>query len=217
MPKHTIYRILWIPSAVILVLMTALFSHQTSAMPTVAPMQTYTTDDKSFALRHPGNWKPHPFGANAVLSGVRFTPSDNVKVLVTADLTGSLFADMQKANNDTASALPSFGPEQAAKQKSPLETVHKMQRVEMKGKFEGYKEGKTEQAQIANNEGLVTAFTGKTGGMFSSAKIVGRRATILAGDRRITFVASCLKEMQPELMPVFEEMLESLQIGQGGG
>lgn len=217
MPKRTLYRILWIPSAVILVLLTALFSRQTTAMPTVAPMQTYTTDDKSFTLSYPGNWKPHPFGANAVLSGVRFTPSDSVKVLVTADLTGSLFADMQKANNDTASSLPGFGPEQAAKQKPPLETVHKMQRVEMKGKFEGYKEGKTEQAQIANSEALVTDFTGKTGGMFGSAEIVGRRATILAGDRRITFVASCPQEMQAELMPVFEEMLESLQIGQGGG
>ena len=66
MSKRVAYRLLWIPSALVIIGMTIVFATQPLALPIPAPMKRYTTGDKSFRIQHPGNWKAHERSSHAI-------------------------------------------------------------------------------------------------------------------------------------------------------
>ncbi len=219
MSKLRLYRMVWVPSAILLTVLTGLYSRPSTAKPEIGPMTAYTTEDKSLTVSHPENWKPHESGANAVLTRVRFTPTETVRVTVTTDLTGSLFADIQKSSTDSQNPLAAMGMGTPDKQKSPLENVHEMQGKQMAEdpSYGEFQDGNTQKLQVAGTEALMTDFTYKKTGLFGMTEMVGERVTALAGERRLTFVAVCPKQMGTELAQVFQKMLESLRVGQAGG
>lgn len=223
MSRRLLYRLIWIPSALVLIGLTAFFLQQPFAIADPSPMTSFVTSDKSLAVSHPGNWKPRQLAAHSTLTRLSFEPSLSVRFVVASDFQGSLMADIAKASESTGENLAGMIPggeqflEAAPKKKSPLEKLHETQGQEMEKEYSEYEGGETTKRQIGGQEALVTAFRyRKRAGMFRSQEMVGLRATALSGERRISIVCYCPKDVEARLLPAFEQMIESLQIGQGG-
>src|SRR5438067_289984 len=124
MSKRAFYRVVWILSALAIAGMTAVFASQPYALPIPGPTKTYTSGDKSLRLDHPGNWKVREFSSHGIETELRVEPARSAKFVVTADLQGSLMADIVKSGNNALSSLTGMGGEAGAQPKSPLETLH---------------------------------------------------------------------------------------------
>ena len=223
MSKRAFYRIVWILSAFAIVGMTVVFAGQPYVLTPPGPMTAYTTGDKTLRFQRPGNWQAHEQSLHGLETEVRFEPARNAHMTLTSDLQGSLLADTVKSGSnatlDAMGSLPGMGGA-LPKQQSPLETMHALQGAEMakkKSAYAEYKDGETQKMQIDRYEALVTEFTFQEPGAFGSRPMVGKRVTLLAGERRVTLVYSCLKEMRAVLMPTFDQMRDSLTVGQAGG
>ena len=104
-------------------------------------------------------------------------------------------------------------------QKSSLEMAHEFQRRSIEDdiqRYPGYKEEKTTPMKVAGMEALLTQFTYKKETGFQVMEMLGRRITALGTDRRLSIVATCRKEQAETLEPVFQKIIDSVQIGQGG-
>src|SRR5690349_12742567 len=140
MPSRAVYRAIWIPSALILGGLTAVFARQPYMIAPPAPLTSFTTSDKTITIRRPGNWKARQTAAHSTLPQVKFLPSRSVSFVITSDRQGSLMADRAKSpGGDTNSAFTDMangmangqsGGEQQAPpppQKSPTLKLHEMQ------------------------------------------------------------------------------------------
>ena len=222
--SRTIYRLLWIPSALAIAGMTVAFATQPMALPVLQPLKPYTTSDRSLRLLRPGNWKAHERSSHGVATVVEFDPIRNARMVVTMDLQGSLAADIMKATDSQTAQLAGMIPGGAAllaDRKSPLERLHAAQGALMKRdklSYPSFEDGATVKAEIAGKEALVTTCSWNAPGLFGSRPVVGRRATLLSGDHQVSVVYSCLKEMEPVVLPIFKQMMRSMEIdAQGGG
>lgn len=229
MPSRMVYRAIWVPCALTIMGLTAVFARQPYAIPIPGPFTSFTTSDKLIALQHPDNWKPRQTSAHSNLTRVKFTPSRTLYFSVSADLQGSLMADMARSSStqsasitDMANALPSAaGSEtrQEAKQKSPLEKLHEMQSAELQKnevEYAKFEDGKTTPTQISGMEALVTEFGFQQASVLGSHAMTGLRATVLTNERRVEIICYGPKEGEKVFKPVFEKMIESIKLGQGG-
>ncbi|HLV81508.1 MAG TPA: hypothetical protein VKT32_14575 [Chthonomonadaceae bacterium] len=224
MASRVLYRAIWVPSALALLALTVLFSRQTTALPTPGKLAPYVSGDQVIHIAHPANWKPDASSNHGVETIVSFAPARGVLFSVTTDLQGSLMADISKATGgvDLPSNLPGMdlgggnGPPPAAQ--SPLEKLHALQgrNVGSAKEFLHFQDGTTAPAQVAGLEALATDFTCELPGLWSPTPMVGKRFTALSGDRRVSVIYACPKDRQAELTPIFTQMLQTLQIGQGG-
>ena len=221
---RTVYRVIYILSALAILGMSVGFSTLPAAAPIPAPMKHYVSGDRSIGIKHPGNWKTHERSSHAVETELEYIPTQNARFTVTVDLQGSLMADIMKStsaeNSQIAGMIPG-GATLTAGQKTPLETMHDAQGAQMKQDKEtypGFKDGLTLKSHIAGKEALVTECTWTAPGLFGSRPIVGRRTTVLSGDHQVSVVYGCLSEMRGVILPVFQEMQESIELDvQGGG
>jgi len=223
MSKRAAYRIVWILSALAIFGMTFVFASQPFALPPPGPITSYTTRDKSLSLKRPGNWKGHESSMNGIETQVRFDPVRNAHLILISDLKGSLIADIEKSlgsAGDTLREIPGMDRVSLPKPPTPLESMHARQGKELAGDktmYSGFQDGETRQIQIDRYEALLTDFSFQEPGAFGSRPMVGRRITLLAGERRVTIVYSCLKEMRALLMPLFDQVRDSVTVGQPGG
>ena len=102
MSNRLLYRLVWIPSAFACVGMAYVFIRQPKPFPKPASLTTYTSGDKSVALKRPGNWKASFANDHGVGRGIAFEPADNVRFVVASDLAGSLMADIMKSSDTQA-------------------------------------------------------------------------------------------------------------------
>src|SRR5690348_5592111 len=100
MSQRILYRIMWVPSLLILAGMVVAFAMQPATFPTPDALTPYTTSDKSIAIEHPGNWKAHTLSMQGISSEVRFDPAPHVRFRVVADLAGSLLADIDRSTSN---------------------------------------------------------------------------------------------------------------------
>lgn len=222
------YRTIWIPSAIVFLALLLIFANQPLAVPIPGPLVRYTSSDKNISLMKPSNWKATSRSSQAVISEVTFVPAQNVNYKISADLSGSLMADLAKPIAPTENSFPDgvvpegmrdqsgAGPPPRP-QKSALRTMHELDKRIYTKLYHEYEEGETKQTSIAGLEAMESGFTYKVSSTFSTREISGVRITLLTSDRRVSILYSCPKVMKLVLFPVFDQMTQSLQLGAGGG
>jgi hypothetical protein len=185
-------------------------------------MKHYVSGDRSIAIKHPGNWKTHERGGHAIETELEYTPAQHAKFTVKIDLQGSLMADIMKStsaeNSQIAGMIP--GGSALTAGKSPLQSMHDLQGADLnynKDDYPGFEDGLTIKSHIAGKDALVTECSWTVPSLFGSRPVVGRRATMLAGDHQVSVVYGCLKEMRGEILPIFQQMQESIELDVPGG
>lgn len=218
-----VYRLIYILSALAIAGMTAGFSLLPPTLATPGPMKQAFSGDRSIGITHPDNWKPQEQTSQAVETKIEFTPALHARFAVTVDLQGSLLTEMLKSNDtenrQIAGMIPGGGELMAGKE-TPLEREHAAQGAEMKRDIDLYPdltEGATEKCRIAGQEALITDCTWAAPGIIGGRPVMGRRATLLLGNHRVSVVYGCLKEMKAELHPLFQQMQQSIEISIPGG
>ncbi len=214
MPGLALYRAVWIPSALALVGAIFVFATQPASVAKPAPLQTYSTSDKAITLRCPGNWTPHETSLHAVLTELRFQPNETSQFSASADLQGSLMADIGRGGGGME-GLPGMGGTLPVKRKSPLEKLHDQQGQSLEKQFDNYAEGETVKTQVSSVDAIITSFTYQEPAMFGKRDQVGKRVTALLNDRRLSVIYHCAKANQAALEPSFDAMIASLHVGQG--
>lgn len=211
MSRRMVYRAVWAPSFVLLIVFLIVFPRTPAPLPIPGALVPFTTDDKVISVVYPSNWSKSQSSSQAVSTGVVFKSGGGaVRFDADADLAGSLMGDIMKGPTAAISELPG-GEKLAAKMKTPLEQLHESQGAIYKKKYDEYLDSATTKSQVAGAEALVTDFTFKDG----SVPMVGKRATALAGDRRLSVRCYCPREAESKIMPVMDQMIESLKMGQG--
>jgi len=216
-----LYRIVWIPSAIALISMIALFSKQPTTLPEPESMEAYTNSEKTVAFNKPRNWKVGGVSLHSIVSTITLEPERNIRLEIVSDLAGSLVADISRSSNNQASSLASMlpgGQNLDLKLKSPLESAHEAggKVIEALLKIKQYVEEKGTPAKVAGLDTLVSDFTFKEGGFMGSTDMVGRRFTLLGKDRRYSITYQYPKSAQNKIRPIFEQVIESLKLEQGG-
>jgi hypothetical protein len=220
---RALYRIVWVVSLLAILGMSFAFFLQPPSLPTIAPMVAYLSEDKSLSLQYPGNWKPRAASSMAVTDRVAFDPNANTHFAIDTSLAGSLMGDIAKAENTSLSALegmPGMPGGTTQKLKSPLESLHEAALHAMTKKQSRYPEfepGPTKPTQVGGVEALVTAFTYKQGGGWGKREMTGTYVTALTKDREIMVTATCSKELEKTMKPLFDQMIASIHLGQTGG
>lgn len=199
------------------------FVMQPPALPVIAPLVAYTTEDKSLALQYPGNWKPRSVSSMAVAARVAFDPNANTHFAIDTSLAGSLMGDIAKSNNDSLSQLQGMAgipPGAVEKQKSPLETLHEASlhgMAKSKTRYAEFEQGATQPTRVGGVEALATDFTYRVGGVWGKREMVGTYVTALTKDREVTVTATTSKTLQKTMKPLFDRMIASINLGQTGG
>lgn len=225
MSSSLVYRIIWVPSLIALIVMVVLFGSQPYKMPPPTAMKTFVTGDKTIVVSHPGNWEGHDASVHDVMTKVHFDPTQNVHLVIVTDLQNSLMADMNRASNNAMSSLSdSMGQQPGGGQepppppmKTPLERAHEDQAARLGKSYVEFQDGPTTQTQVSNVDALISDFTFQGKGLFGSQEMAGKRVSALAGDRYLSVVFTCPKESMAELAPTFTKILESLQVRPAGG
>ena len=223
------YRLIWIFSALAIIGFTFLFAGKPYAAPPTAKMKTFTIKDNSFSVMHPENWKSNSTASHDIESEVIYSPSPDIHFSVTSDLQGSLMASVGAAMPDLGSmggdssgvdaaalnGMPGMDKLRAESKKSPLEKLHEMQASSLSRsrRFTDFQDGKTKPYAISGSEALSTdiAFDMSVG-FSGTQKMIGKRITVLTGERRVSVLYYCLKEKSLEITPIFEKMLKSLNL-----
>jgi len=221
---QNVYRWIWIPSALAILGMTLLFASQPAAIPVPGVMKHYTASDRSISIDHPSNWKPHLRSLHAVETEIDFRPARNVFMDINVNLQGSLMVDMLKSVDTENARIASMAPGSEAvtpHELSPNAHVHGAQAAHLKNlvtEFPGFEDEETAKTQIGGREALATSCRWTSPGLFGSRPMAGRRVTLLSGDHQVSIVYGCPKEMEKAILPVFDQMLKSLETDvQGGG
>jgi hypothetical protein len=219
MPR-ALCRIIWVPSTIVVFAMIFLFARQPLAIPPPAEMADFTTEDKVISLRHPGNWKEHANSIHGNYTEVWFEPVRNSEFNVKADLAGSLMADIAKSTSASGSAILDSmpgGSEIKEKQKSPLEGLHEGKAPILAKELAEYAEGATSKTKLGGLEALVTEFTFKKPGLWGNIEMVGKRATAIHSERRISLLYYCPKVIEAQLEPTFAKIAATLQFNAAAG
>jgi hypothetical protein len=172
------------------------------AVPAPKSFAIYNSTDGRWSCEYPKGWEQDGGGkSDSPNSWGKFT-SGNAEIHVTADFAGSLFGDMAKAAGNA------FGGDA----EPAVAKVHPMGVRHMKEEYNNYEEKETKAFQSQGlGEGRRNIFTAD---QTLGGKVYGYRATLLAGDRRVTVVCSCPATNFKDLKPAFERVISSL--GQGG-
>jgi hypothetical protein len=115
------------------------------------------------------------------------------------------------------SNLPGIGEQLAAKQKTPLESIHELQAKELKETYGEFQDGATAKGKVGGLEALITDFTFQERGVWGNREMAGKRVSALASERRLTVVCHYPKEAQEQMSPVIAQILGSLQMRPTGG
>jgi hypothetical protein len=118
MSARVLYRAIWIPSALAIAGSVIVFVQQPFSAPKPGPMVEYKAADNSLIVKHPDNWEAEGSTSQAILTDVRFSPAKGVKFVASADLQGSLMADITKSGQTQADQLNSMAQDLSRMNKS---------------------------------------------------------------------------------------------------
>ncbi len=217
MSTQGICRIIWVVSLIGIFGSLIAFGTRTSNASKPASFTSYATSDKLIKVVYPENWTHTSTSSHDVKTTALFEADDNTRLVVVADLQGSLLADMSKSNSaliqELSSKLGSKVPADA--KKSPLETMHEFNQSAISRKFTSYAEEPAKRQMIGKLEAMASEFSAKEASIFSKGKLVGKRFTVLGNDKMFTIYWVCLEKNSNDLIPVFNKMLDSLSLGEG--
>lgn len=217
---RALYRSVWIASLLAILGMSVWFLTQPPALPILAPLTSYVSEDKSIAVPYPGNWKPRESASHAVAMQIAFDPNANTHFAVDTSLGGSLMGDIAKSSNASLSSIPGMPAEVTDKLKSPLQMLHEASLHGMaknKTRFPDFESGTTQSTHLGDVEALTTDFTYTRGGVWGSTKMTGTYVTALGKDREVRVLATCTQDLQKSLKPVFDQMIAGMRLNQAGG
>lgn len=203
----------------------------------VSGYEVFSANDKSFRCEYPKGWKTDSREAGAVLSQAAFKQG-GARIVVSADLTGSLMGDMLTAQQNMmggggeefgggggmpdVSGMPGVGEmmEAAGPKKSVIEKLHDSEiqlgegesAAAKVGFTDDYKEQPSQPLLTALGEGRVSEFTADGGFIFGKGR--GYRATILSSDKLVTVVCAAPVKDWPAVEAAFKRTLASLGPGQ---
>lgn len=169
-----------------------------SAVPAPTKFVAYQSPDGRWSCERPDGWEADGGGKpDSPNSWAKFTKG-NAEIKIDADLAGSLFGDIAKSGGN-------FGGEQ----EPPVAKVHPMGEKHMKEEYSNYTEREAKAFQSKGiGEGRRSTFIADQS---LGGKVYGYRATLLAGDRRITVVCTCPATNWQTLKPAFERVITSLK------
>lgn len=220
MSRRLVYRLVYVPSLIALVGLVAAFAHPTHSHSAPVGMKTYEAADHAFSIARPADWHTLSSNQNGTGSKVRIQRDANSEVVVTCDLSGSLMLDLSRNGNPLGANFPGMegsGGGAFAAQKTPLESAHEFGAAHLKGEFQHYVEQPAKPSVVGGHEALVSAFTAQTADMLNSHAVVGKRITVLAGNRPVTFDAFCPKGEENDFYPTVDAMLKTLSVSETGG
>lgn len=226
-------RVVWIPSAIGLVGSIGYFAMQPYKVEEPGKLTSYSASDKSVALKHPSNWKSKSLSMHGVSASVRFEPAKDTVFELDTDLAGSLMADMSRSSDNAQENLDSTmqelarqNPElakqlgnvgQPGKKKSPVEKLHEMGAGALEKDLKNYKEGAAVKTTLAGLEAVESDFTASGQGLWGPRPVSGKRLTALLSDRSVHLIYYGPADQMKTLGPVFQQMRESIQFGNGMG
>jgi len=173
------------------------------AVPAPKAYVTYHSTDGRFDCDCPKGWEASGAGKpDSPNCWAKFTKG-SAEIRVDADFAGSLFGDIAKSTGSM------FGGEA----EPPVARVHPMGERHMKEEYSNYQEREPKPFQSKGfGEGRRSVFIADQG---FGGKVYGYRATLLAGDRRISVICTCPATNWQTLKPAFEKVIASVR--QGGG
>lgn len=168
------------------------------AVPAPTAYVDYHSPDGRFSCDRPEGWEADGGGkSDSPNSWAKFTKG-NAEIKIDADLAGSLFGDIAKSSGGLG------GDEEP-----PVAKVHPMGVKHMQEEYSNYTEREPKTFQSKGiGEGRRSTFIADQS---LGGKYYGYRATLLAGDRRITVVCSCPANNWQALKPAFEKVIASLR------
>lgn len=171
--------------------------------PAVVPSQfsSYVSSDGSFKCDAPGGWSMTGGGMNGNYNAT-FT-SGSASINVTADVTGSLLADIAKNNNQ-------IGGDDKDDSRSPLAQLHEKQGENIAEELKQFKDVNTTDIKMPIASGKKSEYTGVGG--FGS-KQHGYRVTSLLTTQRLTVICRCPENEWKALQPVFDRVINSMASG----
>ncbi|GAB4461685.1 MAG: hypothetical protein OHK0029_27370 [Armatimonadaceae bacterium] len=198
---------------IIVVLIIGQKPQQTEAPAKLVP---YTAPDKAFACILPESRKRTESAGGGIQSGVR-ADAGRSRIKVSADLSGSLMADIAKAQDaqvqNMTDMLPQGMQPPPTQRKSPVEKMHIAFRKNMEESWDEYAEVGSSQFQSAFGESHVTEWTGKKKSLIGAGDTHGLRVTMLSGERRITVLCYCSESDWKALRPTFSKVIKSIAPG----
>jgi hypothetical protein len=126
--------------------------------------------------------------------------------------------DMANQLQALASQNPQLAGQLGTLSKDPLTAAHQRQGITLSGggQYPGMKDGETQKIRVAGSDALSTEFTFHSSNPLSPEELSGTRITILGGERQVSIVGYCPTKDRAIYNPVFQQMLASLDLGQGG-
>ena len=210
----TVARLLYIPSLIASVVLVIIFARKPLTVEDPAALASFSSEDKSITVSHPSNWRAKSNSIQGQMTEVWFDPARDAKFYVSADLAGSLMADISKGPSLGGLGdvdLPGGGAVQSRPENRALNSVHELKAQEMAELTKGWEESGTRDLQIAGLEARISDISYPQKALWGSRKIVGKRATVIANDRRIHLVYRCPEDLKEKLFPVFDQMVASLR------
>ena len=220
MSRRTVYRAIYVPCLLALGGLVVTFAHPTHSRATPAGMKTFEAKDNSFRVSYPAEWRKLVSNQNGTGTQARFQRDAHAEVVVTCDLVGSIMLDFSRNGNPSGVALPGMegvSGGAGAAQKTPLQAAHEAGATHLVGELPRYAEQPPTASKIGGNDALTSAFTAQTADMFNAREVVGKRITILAGNRPVTVDAYCPKNDDNEFFSTVDAMLKTLSISEVGG
>jgi hypothetical protein len=159
--------------------------------------QKFQAKDGSFSCLAPDGWDISTGGRSDNTYGWGKFAKGSAEIKITADVAGSLMADIQRGGNRDENS-----------QEEAVASVHEMNRKNVAEDFDQYKEKPAKKITNAQlGEGRQGDFTA-AGSMGSTIR--GSRTTLLSNDRRITIICQCPSSQWKTLKPAFTKVIASV-------
>jgi hypothetical protein len=192
------YQILFASAALFVLPLFHGCGHEGPSVTAPSSYETYVSKDKMFKIDYPASWDLKDGLTETGRAWVKFT-SGSAEISVSADVAGSLLADMTLSENQIQGGKPD-------KDREPIAVVHN----DASGAFEdrlGVEEDEPTVVKSGMGEGRKSEFEGEKS--FGSP-IHGYRATFLSLKRCIQVVCRCSEADWETLKPAFEKVIASV-------
>ncbi|MDX1934159.1 MAG: hypothetical protein SFU56_16280 [Capsulimonadales bacterium] len=188
-------------------------------IPAPKAFQDFVSPDRTFAGKGPDGWKKSEAGVQGGMQSSVVFEQGTAQVSLTADLQGSLMADIGRANNAQVENVAGMLPEgmQASLPKTipVIDKLHLAAKNSLAKKYQNYEEKPSQMLRCGMGEGRVSEFTAEKADGIFKYKVHGYRATVLSGERRLVGVLRCAETDWASLSPGFGQILSSLTAGPG--
>jgi len=167
-----------------------------SRMEAPTAFETYTDKEGQFTCLYPKGWEKEG-GGRPDYSWAKFSKG-SAQIRISADLAGSLMADIAKA------ASASSGK---AADEEPLLQIHERMKKSLLDEFNNYREKPARTIKTKLGDARQSEFNAT--GSFGS-RLHGLRTTFLSNDRRITVICYCMATDWRTLKPAFDTVIQSV-------